>query len=95
MENAVKHVLSLRGENSNWDAKLGFMQKAYYVTLTQWVYTAALLSAQFARRVDWRQINYLVRGAWDIRMLAIVHTIRPRPESKATLLNLYKFNIRL
>ncbi len=69
MENAVKHVLSLRGENSNWDAKLGFMQKAYYVTLTQWVYTAALLSAQFARRVDWRQINYLVRGAWDIRML--------------------------
>lgn len=76
LESAVKPIVQSRGEPTTWHAKLTWWQFSWTVWATQWVYTWALISCLFMRRVEWRGVEYDVGGAWNIRLLKY----RPLPQ---------------
>ena len=69
MESAVREIVQARGESADWNLGLRWWQLGWYVWTTQWIYTAALIGCLRSRRIDWRGIDYDVRGPFDIRML--------------------------
>ena len=69
MESAVSRIVRARGESADWNRGLRWWQLGWYVWTTQWIYTAALMGCLRSRRIDWRGIDYDVRGPFDIRML--------------------------
>jgi len=69
MESAVRGIVLSRGESADWHRGLRWWQLGWYVWTTQWIYTAALIGCLRSNRVDWRGIDYDVRGPFAIRML--------------------------
>jgi len=69
MEAAVARVVSERGEATDWQNGLSWTRLVWFVALTQWVYTWALVRCLFTRSVDWRGIRYRIQGPWNIQML--------------------------
>lgn len=70
MESAVQKIVRGRGESSDWNNKLSRGRFFWSVWATQWVYTLALTTCLFVRRVSWRGVEYDVLGSWKIRLLA-------------------------
>ncbi len=70
MESAIQSMVQARGEPADWNRKLSSTRFAWSVWLTQWVYTWALVTCLFIRRVHWRGVEYDVHGSWKIRLLS-------------------------
>ncbi len=69
LESAVRPIVRSRGEATDWYRGLSWVQFCWSVWATQWVYTWALLSCLFMRRVEWRGVEYDISGPWNIRLL--------------------------
>ena len=70
MESAVQQIVRSRGEPTDWNARLTRSRFTWSVWATQWVYTWALTTCLFIRRVSWRGVEYDVHGSWKIHLLA-------------------------
>lgn len=64
---AVESSLARDGRYAPWQ-KPGFIRWIYIVTITQWVYSWALLRCLCGNYTDWRGIRYHVAGPWRIKM---------------------------
>ena len=69
LEKSVRQVISKRGEvsarfnkNTIWTILIG-------TPLTQWVYFIALVSSHWMPIVNWRGVNYRIKGPFKIRMM--------------------------
>jgi cellulose synthase/poly-beta-1,6-N-acetylglucosamine synthase-like glycosyltransferase len=65
---AERHIRDLARERGEEVAPMPWQTWAA-IPLTQAVYLAALLSASFMRRVDWRGITYELQGPRDVRLV--------------------------
>lgn len=64
---AVESRLDRSGRFEPWQ-RPSFPRWIWIVTITQWVYSWALLRCLFSRSTHWRGIRYRVDGPWRIRM---------------------------
>lgn len=69
LEKSVRQVISKRGEvtpkfnqNTAWKILIG-------TPFTQWVYFIALISSHWMPIINWRGVNYRIKGPFKIRML--------------------------
>lgn len=64
---AVESSLGRLGREPNWKrpSLLGWFLG---VTLTQWIYSLALLRCLFARSTSWRGVCYGIQGPWQVTM---------------------------
>jgi cellulose synthase/poly-beta-1,6-N-acetylglucosamine synthase-like glycosyltransferase len=69
MEIAVRRIVRSRGGTTKWLSAKILLRLIPAIVLTQFVYTLALLGAQFARKVNWRGVHYRIGGPWDIRRM--------------------------
>lgn len=69
VEVGVRRVVALRGDPTTWLGMGGVPYVVPAMLLTQAFSGAALLSTMFLKRVEWRGIEYEVRGAEKIRMM--------------------------
>ncbi|MDY0165514.1 MAG: glycosyltransferase family 2 protein [Thermoguttaceae bacterium] len=69
LERGARAVVAPRGEPVDWMHRTTPLWLVAAIPLTQAVYFAALLSAAFTRRVDWRGVVYQVDGPRQIRLL--------------------------
>jgi hypothetical protein len=58
-----------RGERTAWLPPSAVLRVAAALLLTQVLYTGALVSALFARVVEWRGVRYRIDGPWRIRLI--------------------------
>ncbi len=65
----VEAIVQARGEDVSWRSNLRMLNLISAVLVTQWIYTWALITCIFTRRVDWRGIDYRVDGPWQVHML--------------------------
>ncbi len=87
MESAVQPIVRARGESCDWNAQLTRRRFAWSVWATQWVYTWALTTCLFVRRVSWRGVEYDVHGSWKIHLLAY-RPLQSDEPNRATLQSL-------
>jgi hypothetical protein len=64
---AVESSLARDGRHTPWQ-KPGFLRWIYIVTITQWVYSWALLRCLCGNYTDWRGIRYHIASPWRIKM---------------------------
>lgn len=83
LEISARRVVAHRNEPTQWLGILGFVKYVLALPVTQLVYSAALASSLFVRKVGWRGITYRVDGPWKIRMLEY----RPYKASELSDLN--------
>ena len=69
MEWSVRRIVRARGEPTGWLSVGAALRLVPAILLTQVVYAAAMISAIFLRSVDWRGVQYQVRGPWHIRLV--------------------------
>ncbi|MCY2973193.1 MAG: glycosyltransferase family 2 protein [Planctomycetota bacterium] len=81
IESAVSPLVQSRGESTDWDNQLSWKKLSWTVWTTQWVYTYALISCLFLKRVEWRGIQYDISGPWSIQMLGYQSVRYSHPES--------------
>lgn len=65
----IADIVRARGEETGWQKELTSISLLRAILVTQWVYTWALVSCVFIRKVEWRGIDYQVDGPWHIGML--------------------------
>jgi GT2 family glycosyltransferase len=68
-EAIVRRIVRARGEPTQWLSFTTAMKTMVALPLTQLVYTAALISTQCLRKVDWRGVKYCIDGPWRIRLI--------------------------
>ncbi|MFO0013672.1 MAG: glycosyltransferase [Planctomycetota bacterium] len=64
---AVESALARAGRRELW-GQPSFARWLWIVTLTQWVYSWALLRCLVSRSTHWRGIHYRIGGPWGIKM---------------------------
>lgn len=64
---SVEASLAREGRCTTWQ-KPGFVRWIYIVTITQWVYSWALLRCLCGSYTHWRGIRYHIAGPWRIKM---------------------------
>jgi glycosyltransferase involved in cell wall biosynthesis len=64
---SVEASLWREGRCAPWH-KPGFVRWIYIVTMTQWVYSWALLRCLCGKHTHWRGIRYQIAGPWRIKM---------------------------
>jgi cellulose synthase/poly-beta-1,6-N-acetylglucosamine synthase-like glycosyltransferase len=64
---SVEASLARDGRDQLWQ-KPHFVRWIYIVTITQWVYSWALLRCLFGNDTHWRGIRYHIGGPWRIKM---------------------------
>ncbi|HUG68289.1 MAG TPA: glycosyltransferase family 2 protein [Pirellulaceae bacterium] len=69
MEVSVRRIASTRHEHTNWLSLTGAIKTILALPATQCVYFIALLSACLLRWVNWRGVEYEVKGPWKIWLL--------------------------
>jgi hypothetical protein len=62
LEAAVRKAVRDRGESTQWLAPHAVWRLLLAVPLAQFLYTAALPTVSFLRRVTWRGVNYRIEG---------------------------------
>jgi cellulose synthase/poly-beta-1,6-N-acetylglucosamine synthase-like glycosyltransferase len=78
---AVESSLSRDGRCQPW-RKPGFARWVFSVTITQWVYSWALLRCVCSRHTDWRGIRYDIAGPWRVAMgryRPYSESVQPKP----------------
>ena len=68
-EAMVRRIVHARGEPAHWLSFITAMKAIVALPLTQLVYTAALISAQCLRTVEWRGVSYRINSPWRIRLI--------------------------
>ena len=68
LERAVRAIVSARGEPTKWMTHKVALRLIPAVVLTQFWHAAAVVWAARCRRVQWRGVEYDVRGPWEIRL---------------------------
>lgn len=79
LEAGVRRIVRERGESADWIRPGTALKLLPAILLTQLVYPFGLISAIFARNVEWRGVRYRVDGPWRIRL---VH-YRPHPRQSS------------
>jgi cellulose synthase/poly-beta-1,6-N-acetylglucosamine synthase-like glycosyltransferase len=69
IEAGVRVVVRGRGEPVEWLTPGKAIKLPWALAVTQAVYPAVLLAAQFARNVQWRGVTYRIDGPWAIRLV--------------------------
>lgn len=64
---SVESSLAKNGRFQSWQ-KPGFLRWIWIVTITQWVYSWALVCCLISRSTQWRGIRYRIEGPWRIKM---------------------------
>lgn len=69
LEQGVHKVVQAHGEAIAPFSPIAIARLIIGIPLTQLVYAAAIVSAIFMRRVEWRGITYHIKGSWDIKLV--------------------------
>lgn len=88
MQSAVNEILESRGEPTAWNSKQTWWQFICSVWGTQLIYTWALISCMFMRRVEWRGVEYDITDSWNIRLRAY-RPLQQKEVKHAPLQSLY------
>ena len=86
LERAVRRIVSLRSEPTNWFTPLAFIKGLLALPLAQYVHTAGLVRAAFMRRVRWRGISYQLAGN-QVHMVEY-HPYQSAPETRDSIASL-------
>jgi len=81
-ERAIRPIVAHRGDKTKWMSAATWIYFFLAMLYLQLLYPLALFSTLVARRVEWRGVEYSVRGSWDIRL------VKYRPwQSKQTMVS--------